>query len=93
VLYVDVRPYDGGTPGMIVAPFRMIAECEIGRNDVGGTRLAFILDMRGNQNPAELRSIAVDLPRDRRGTAFGKLVVNTVGARAGEAARQAHRAR
>jgi hypothetical protein len=82
-LYVDVWPYEGGTPGLIVAPFHMIAKCEIGGNDVGGTRLAFILDMRGNQNPAELRSIAVDLPRDRHGAAFGQLVVNTVGARAG----------
>jgi hypothetical protein len=82
-LYVDVWPYEGGTPGLIVAPFHMIAKCEIGRNDVGGTRLAFILDTRGNQNPTELRSIAVDLPRDRHGAAFGHLVVNTVGARAG----------
>ena len=82
-LYVDVWPYEGGTPGLIVAPFRMIAKCGIERNDVGGTRLAFILDTKGNQNPAELRSIAVDLPRDRHGAAFGQLVVNTVGARAG----------
>lgn len=29
------------------------------------------------------RSIAVDLPRGRRGAAFGQLVVNTVGTRAG----------
>ena len=82
-LYIDVWPYEGGNPGMIVAPCHMIAECEIERNDVGGTRLAFVLDTRGNQNPAELRSIAVDLPRDRHGAAFGQLVVNTVGARAG----------
>ena len=82
-LYVDVWPYEGGTPGLIVAPFHMIAKCEIERNDVGGTRLAFILDTKANQNPAELRSIAVDLPRDRHGAAFGQLVVNTVGARAG----------
>jgi hypothetical protein len=82
-LYVDVWPYEGGTPGLIVAPFHMIAKCEIGGNDVGGTRLAFILDTRGNHNPAQLRSIAVDLPRDRHGAAFGQLVVNTVGARAG----------
>lgn len=81
-LYVDVWPYDGGTPGLIVAPFHMIAKCEIGRNDVGGTRLDFILDTKGNQNPAELRSIALDLPRDRHGAAYGRLVVNTVGARA-----------
>src|SRR5512132_3180607 len=40
-LYVDVRPYEGGTPGLIVAPFHMIANCEIGRNDIGGTRLDF----------------------------------------------------
>jgi hypothetical protein len=53
----------------------MIAKCEIGRNDVGGTRLAFILDTKGDQNPAELRSIAVDLPRDRHGAALGQLVV------------------
>jgi len=82
-LYVDVWPYEGGTPGLIVAPFHMIAKCEIERNDVGGTRLAFILDTKANQNPAELRSIAVDLPRDRHGAAFGQLVVSTVGARAG----------
>ena len=82
-LYVDVRPYDGGTPGLIVAPFHMIANCEIGRNDIGGTRLDFILDTKGNQNPAELRSIAIDLPRDRHGAAYGQLVVNAVGARAG----------
>jgi hypothetical protein len=82
-LYVDVWPYEGGTAGLIVAPFHMIATCGIERNDVGGTRLAFILDTKGNQNPAELRSIAVDLPRDRRGAAFGQLVVNTVEARAG----------
>lgn len=81
-LYVDVRPYEGGTPGLIVAPFRMIARCESERTDVGGTRLAFVLDTKGNQNRAELRSIAVDLPRDRHGAAFGQLVVNTVGARA-----------
>ena len=92
-LYVDVRPYEGGTPGLVVAPFRMIAECEIVRNDVGGTRLAFMLDTRGNQNPAELRSIAVDLPRNRRGAAFGRLVVETVGPRAGLAPGRAHRAR
>ena len=35
----------------------------------------FILDTKGNQNPAELRSIAFDLPRSRHGAAFGKLVV------------------
>ena len=81
-LYVDVWPYEGGSPGLIVAPFRLIAECGIERNDVGGTRLAFILDTRGNQNAAELRSIAVDLPRHRHGAAFGQLVVDTVGARA-----------
>ena len=81
-LYVDVRPYEGGTPGLIVAPFRMIARCEIGRTDVGATRLAFILDTTRNQNRSELRSIAVDLPRDRHGATFGQLVVNTVGARA-----------
>jgi hypothetical protein len=74
-LYVDVWPYEGGTPGLIVAPFHMIANCGIERNDVGGTRLAFILDTKGNQNPAELRSIAVDLPRGRHGAAFGQLVV------------------
>jgi hypothetical protein len=82
-LYVDVWPYEGGTPGLIVAPFHMIAECGIGRNDVAGTRLVFILDTKGYQNPAELRSIAVDLPRDRHGATYGQLVVNTVGARAG----------
>jgi hypothetical protein len=81
-LYVDVRPYEGRTPGLIVAPFHMIAKCEIGRNDVGGTRLAFILDRRRNQKAAELRSMAVDLPRHRRGAAFGRLVVETVGPRA-----------
>jgi hypothetical protein len=81
-LYVDVRPYEGGTAGLIVAPFRMIATCGTERNDGGGTRLAFILDTKRNQNPADLRSIAVDLPRDRHGTAFGQLVVDTVGARA-----------
>jgi hypothetical protein len=75
VLYVDVWPYEGGTPGVIVAPFHMIANCGIERNDVGGTRLAFILDTKGNQNPAEPRSIAVDLPRGRHGAAFGQLVV------------------
>lgn len=80
-LYVDVRPYEGRNPGLIVAPFHMIANCEIGRTDVGGTRLAFILDARAKQNRAELRSIAVDLPR-RHGAAFGQLVVKTVGARA-----------
>ena len=74
-LYVDVRRYDGGTPGPIVAPLHMIANCEIERNDIGGTRLDFSLDTRGNQNPAELRSIAFDLPRGRHGAAFGKLVV------------------
>src|SRR5436190_11902628 len=26
-LYVDVWPYEGGSPGLIVAPFRLIAEC------------------------------------------------------------------
>jgi hypothetical protein len=78
-LYVDVWPYEGGTPGLIVAPFRMIAKCEIERNDVGGTRLAFLLDTKAN-HPAGLRSIAVDLPRDRHGAAFGQLVVKTVGA-------------
>jgi hypothetical protein len=36
----------------------MIANCEIGRNDIG-TRLDFILDTKGNQNPAALRSIAI----------------------------------
>jgi hypothetical protein len=82
-LYVDVWPYEGRRPGLIVAPFHMIAECGIERNDVGGTRLAFILDTKGNQNPAELRCVAVDLPRDRHGAAFGQLVVNTVGARPG----------
>ena len=82
-LYVDVWPYEGGSPGLIVAPFHLIAKCGIERNDVGGTRLAFILDTKGNQNAAELRSIAVDLPRDRRGAAFGQLVVDTVGPRAG----------
>ena len=56
-LYVDVWPYDGGTPGLIVAPFHMIAKCEIWRNDIGGTRLDFILDTKGNQNRAELRSM------------------------------------
>jgi hypothetical protein len=81
-LYVDVWPYEGGSPGLIVAPFRLIAKCGIERNDVGGTRLAFILDTKGNRNAAELRSIAVDLPRDRHGAAFGQLVVNTVGTRA-----------
>jgi hypothetical protein len=81
-LYVDVRPYEGGTPGLIVAPFHMIANCEIERNDIGGTRLDFILDTKGNHNQADLRSIAVDLPRDRHGAAFGQLVVNTRGARA-----------
>jgi hypothetical protein len=80
-VYVDVWPYEGGTPGLIVALFQLIAECGIGRNDAGGTRLVFILDTRGNQNPAELRSIAIDLPRDRHGAAFGQLVVKTVGAR------------
>ena len=92
-LYVDVRPYAGGTRGLIVAPFHMIADCEIAPNDVGGTRLAFILDTRANQNRGQLRSIAVDLPRHRHGAAFGQLVVNTVGARAGTAARRAHRTR
>lgn len=82
-LYVDVRPYEGGTRGLIVAPFHMIARCELGWNDVGGTRLAFILDMKRHQDPAGLRSIAIDLPRHRRGVAFGQLVVDTVGARAG----------
>jgi hypothetical protein len=81
-LYVEVWPYEGGNPGLIVAPFHMIAKCGIERNDGGGTRLAFILDTKGNQNPAELRSIAVDLPRGRHGAAFGQLVVDTVGARA-----------
>ena len=93
VLYVDVRPYEGRTPGLIVAPFHMIAKCESSRNDVGGTRLAFILDTRRNQNAGELRSIAVDLPRRRHGAAFGQLVVDTVGPRASEVARQVHRAR
>jgi hypothetical protein len=92
-LYVEVRPYEGRTPGLIVAPFHMIATCEIGGNDVGGTRLAFLLDTKGRQNPAGLRSIAVELPRGRRGAAFGRLVVDTVGPRAGETARRAHRAR
>ena len=82
-LYVDVWPYEGGNPGLIVAPFRLIAKCGIERNDVGGTRLAFTLDTKGNRNAAELRSIAIDLPRDRHGAAFGQLVVNAVGARAG----------
>ena len=82
-LYIDVRPYEGGTPGLIVAPFHMIARCEIGRNDVGGTRLAFILDTRRNQSRDELRSIAVDLARLRHGAAFGELVVNAIGARTG----------
>jgi hypothetical protein len=82
-LYVDVRPYEGGTPGLIVAPFHVIATCGIEPNDVGGTRLAFILDTKGNQNPAELRRIAIDLPRDRHGAAFGQLVVNTVEAHTG----------
>jgi len=82
-LYIDVRPYEGGTRGLIVAPFHMIARCETGRNDVGGTRLAFILDTRRNGSAAEPRSIAVDLPRHRRGAAFGRLVVETVGPRAG----------
>ena len=82
-LYVDVWPYEGGTPGLIVAPLHMIAKCGIERNDVGGTRLAFILDTKGNRYAAEPRSIAVDLPRDRHGAAFGQLVVNAVGARAG----------
>jgi hypothetical protein len=91
-LYVDVRPYEGGTPGLIVAPFHMIAKCEIERNDVGGTRLAFVLDTKRNQNPAERRSIAVDLPRGKHGAAFGQLVIDAVGPRAGQAAR-AHRAR
>lgn len=74
-LYVDVWPYEGGSPGLIVAPFQLIAKCGIERNDVGGTRLAFILDTKGNRNAVELRSIAVDLPRDRHGAAFGQLVV------------------
>jgi hypothetical protein len=82
-LYIDVWPYEGGSPGLIVALFQRIAKCGIERNDVGGTRLAFILDTKGNRNAAELRSIAVDLPRDRHGAAFGQLVVNAVGARAG----------
>jgi hypothetical protein len=86
-LYVDVRPYEGGTPGLIVAPLHMIAKCEIGRNDVDGTRLAFVLDTKRNQNSAELRSIAVDLPRGKHGAAFGQLVVNAVGPRPGQAAR------
>jgi len=92
-LYIDVRPYEGRTPGLIVAPFHTIARCEAWRNGVGGTRLAFILDTRGNRNAAELRTIAVDLPRHRYGAAFGELVVNTVAPRAGLAARRAHRAR
>jgi hypothetical protein len=92
-LYVEVRPYEGRNPGLIVAPFHMIATCEIGPNDVGGTRLAFILDTKGNQNSAGLRSIAVELPRDRRGASFGRLVANTVGPRPSQVARPAHRAR
>ena len=78
-LYVDVRPQTLADPELIVAPFHMIEKCGTGRNDVGGTRLVFILDTKGKQVPGDLRGIGVDLPRGRHGAAFGQLVVDTVG--------------
>jgi len=51
------RQIDGNAPQlgqvlMIVAPFHMIARCGIELNDVGGTRLAFIVDTKGSREGA-----------------------------------------